>query len=263
MDLRPFVTVERRPDGVALDPPRPPQGQRALRRRAGADLRRGPATLTTIRPGRSCCGAGAGSSPPGPTSSSWTGRGRGRRGELHQRARRPGRHPPGHHRRHQRVRARAEGWSWHWPATSASAPKTPSLGLPEVLLGVIPGGGGTQRLPAADRVVAGQGAHLLRAPGARPRRRWPSGLVNRVVAPDDVLEAALAWAADIRPRRRWWPTVWPSRPSIGASEGTLADGLALEQEAFAAVARTEDAARGIASFAGTVPARRPSWAVTR
>ena len=31
-------------------------------------------------------------------------------------------------------------------------------------------------------------------------------------------------------------------------EGTLADGLAIEQEAFAAAARTEDAARGIASF---------------
>ena len=38
-------------------------------------------------------------------------------------------------------------------------------------------------------------------------------------------------------------------------EGTLADGLALEQQAFAAVARTEDASRGIASFTENGPGK--------
>jgi enoyl-CoA hydratase/carnithine racemase len=38
-------------------------------------------------------------------------------------------------------------------------------------------------------------------------------------------------------------------------EGTLAEGLAVEQQAFSAVARTEDAARGIASFAEHGPGR--------
>ena len=41
----------------------------------------------------------------------------------------------------------------------------------------------------------------------------------------------------------------------GGLEGTLAEGLAAEQEAFAAVARTEDAERGIASFAEHGPGR--------
>ena len=39
------------------------------------------------------------------------------------------------------------GSSWRWPATSGSAPKIRRLGLPEVLLGVVPEGGGAQRLP--------------------------------------------------------------------------------------------------------------------
>ena len=41
----------------------------------------------------------------------------------------------------------------------------------------------------------------------------------------------------------------------GGLEGTLADGLAAEQEGFAAVALTEDAGRGIASFAAHGPGR--------
>jgi enoyl-CoA hydratase len=80
------------------------------------------------------------------------------------------------------------------------------------------------------------------------------GLVNRVAAPDDVLDMALEWAAELA-----------SGPLVahglakgvidGGLEGTLADGLASETEAFSAVARTEDAARGIASFAAHGPGK--------
>ncbi len=105
------------------------------------------------------------------------------------------------------------------------------LGLPEALLGVIPGGGGTQRLP---RLIGPSRAKELIFSGRQVRadEALTIGLVNRAVAPDDVLEAALSWAAELasgavvahglakaarRPRawRAASPKAWPSsvRPS--------------------------------------------------
>ncbi len=120
------------------------------------------------------------------------------------------------------------------------------FGLPEVLLGVIPGGGGTQRLP---RLIGASRAKELIFSGRQVRveEALSIGLVNRVVAPDDVLDAALTWAAELAAG-----PVAAHRLAKAAVDGglqtTLARGLELEQEAFLAVAHTEDAARGIASF---------------
>jgi len=121
------------------------------------------------------------------------------------------------------------------------------FGLPEVLLGVIPGGGGTQRLP---RLIGPSRAKELifsgRQVGAEEALRI--GLVNRVVAPDFVLDSSLAWAAELARGPLLAHGLAKAAVDRGL-QGTLADGLAIEQEAFVAVARTEDAARGIASFA--------------
>jgi len=121
-----------------------------------------------------------------------------------------------------------------------------AFGLPEVLLGVIPGGGGTQRLP---RLVGAARAKELIFSGRQVRAEEADaiGLVNRVVAPDDVLEASLAWAAEFA----GGPVVAHGLAKAAVDrglDGTLEAGLAIEQEAFTAAARTEDAARGIASF---------------
>jgi len=120
------------------------------------------------------------------------------------------------------------------------------FGLPEVLLGVIPGGGGTQRLP---RLIGASRAKELIFTGrqVRAEEALAIGLVNRVVAPDYVLEAALTWAAELA----HGPLVAHGLAKAAVDrglEGSLADGLVVEQEAFTAAARTEDAARGIQSF---------------
>jgi enoyl-CoA hydratase len=127
------------------------------------------------------------------------------------------------------------------------------FGLPEVLLGVIPGGGGTQRLP---RLIGSSRAKELIFTGrqVQAEEAVAIGLANRVVPPDDVLEAALDWAAELARGPVVAHALAKSAVDRG-SEGTLADGLDLEREAFVAVAGTEDAARGVRSFAENGPGK--------
>jgi enoyl-CoA hydratase/carnithine racemase len=120
------------------------------------------------------------------------------------------------------------------------------LGLPEVLLGVIPGGGGTQRLP---RLIGPSRAKELIMSGrqVRSEEALAIGLLNRVVPADDVLESALEWAAQFARGALVAHGLGKSAVDEGL-ELTLAEGLQVEQRAFGAVARTEDAALGITSF---------------
>jgi enoyl-CoA hydratase/carnithine racemase len=127
------------------------------------------------------------------------------------------------------------------------------FGLPEVLLGVIPGGGGTQRLP---RLIGSSRAKELIFSGrqVRAEEALSIGLVNRAVPPDDVLEAALTWAAELAGGAVVAQSLAKSAVD-GGLETTLAEGLGLEQKAFVAVAGTEDAARGLASFRENGPGK--------
>ena len=127
------------------------------------------------------------------------------------------------------------------------------FGVPEILLGIIPGGGGTQRLPrlvgssrAKEMIMTGRQVHAQEA--------LAMGLVNRLVAPDYVLEAALAWAAELAAGPVVAHGLAKSAVDRGL-DGTLEEGLALEREAFAATFRTEDTAIGVRSFSENGPGK--------
>lgn len=130
---------------------------------------------------------------------------------------------------------------------------TARLGQPEILLGIIPGGGGTQRLarligPARTKDLVLTGRQV----GAEEALRI--GLVDRVVPRDQVLTTALTLAAEAAAG----PVVAQALAKRAVDEGlevTLEDGLTLETELFGQAFRTADAATGVASFLADGPGR--------
>jgi enoyl-CoA hydratase/carnithine racemase len=121
-----------------------------------------------------------------------------------------------------------------------------SLGQPEILLGIIPGGGGTQRLA---RLVGPARAKDLVLTGRRVSadEALAMGLVDRVVDTDALRDEAMAMAAAFAAGPRAAQRL--AKQAIdGGLEGTLADGLALERRLFTEVFGTADAVTGVASF---------------
>lgn len=120
------------------------------------------------------------------------------------------------------------------------------LGQPEVLLGIIPGGGGTQRLA---RLIGPARAKELVLSGRQvgAEEALAMGLVDRVVPDAEVLETALAWASELA-RGAVVAQGLAKRAIDEGLSGTLADGLALERRLFVQAFATEDALTGIGSF---------------
>lgn len=120
------------------------------------------------------------------------------------------------------------------------------LGLPEVLLGVIPGGGGTQRLP---RLIGPSRAKELIFSGRQVRgeEALTIGLCNQVVPAADALDAAIELGAKLAAGARLAQAQAKQAVDRGL-ETSLAEGMAIERQAFIDACATEDAARGIASF---------------
>ncbi|ROZ48768.1 enoyl-CoA hydratase/isomerase family protein [Rhodococcus sp. WS3] len=127
------------------------------------------------------------------------------------------------------------------------------VGVPEILLGIIPGGGGTQRLArligpakAKDLVFTGRfvGADEALA----------MGLIDEVVAPDDVYTAARKWASQF---------VGGASRAIAAAKAAIDEGLntdletglKIEQHLFAGLFATEDQSIGMASFIENGPGK--------
>jgi enoyl-CoA hydratase len=127
------------------------------------------------------------------------------------------------------------------------------LGQPDILLGIIPGGGGTQRLA---RLVGPARAKELIFSGRQVRadEALAIGLVDEVVAPDDVLGRALDRAAALAAGA----TVAQGLAKRAIDRGldiTLNGGLDLEQQLFAEVFATADARIGVQSFHEHGPGR--------
>ncbi len=127
------------------------------------------------------------------------------------------------------------------------------LGQPEILLGIIPGAGGTQRLPrlvgparAKDIVYTGRFVDADEA--------LRIGLVDRVVAPDDVYATAVEMAGAYAngPAN----ALRAAKAAIdGGLDTDLASGLRLESHLFAALFATEDRAIGMRSFVEQGPGK--------
>ena len=129
-----------------------------------------------------------------------------------------------------------------------------SIALPEVKLGLLPGAGGTQRLPrfigkakAMDLILTGR---MMDASEAER-----CGLVARVVAPDKMLDEALAAAAKIASYSQ--PIVMMAKETVNrAQETPLSEGARFERRVFLSMFATEDQKEGMQAF---IEKRKPAF----
>lgn len=128
------------------------------------------------------------------------------------------------------------------------------FGQPEIKLGIIPGAGGTQRLPRAvgkakamDMVLTGRMMNAEEAERA--------GLVSRVVPLDKLMDEALGAALTIC--NYSLPSVMAAKETVNrAFEGGLSDGVMFERRLFHALFATADQKEGMAAF---VEKRAPNF----
>jgi enoyl-CoA hydratase len=120
------------------------------------------------------------------------------------------------------------------------------FGQPEIKLGIIPGAGGTQRLPrAVGKAKAMDLVLTARMMDAQEAER--SGLVSRVVPAERLLDEALAAAAQIAEFSL--PSVMMAKEAVNrAYEAPLAEGILFERRAFHTLFATRDQKEGMAAF---------------
>jgi len=136
----------------------------------------------------------------------------------------------------------------------AIAADTAKFGQPEINLGVMPGSGGTQRLPRfTSKALAMDMILTARMIGADEALR--AGLVSRVVPAAKLMEEAMAMAEKIAGYSL--PAVMMAKESVNrAYEGGLAEGVLFERRLFHSMFALEDQKEGMAAF---VEKRKPSF----
>jgi enoyl-CoA hydratase len=120
------------------------------------------------------------------------------------------------------------------------------LGLPEVKLGVIPGYGGTQRLPR----LVGRGRALELLLSGEPVDAGEAlriGLVNQVVAQAELMSFCRAWLAKVLANAPLALSLAAEAVDAGCNAG-IEEGLRFEAAAFGLLAATKDRAEGLGAF---------------
>jgi len=128
-----------------------------------------------------------------------------------------------------------------------------TLGQPEVLLGIIPGAGGTQRL---SRLVGPSRAKDIIFTGrfVKAEEALRIGLVDKVVPADQVYDEAMKWAAQFAKAASY--AVRAAKESIDRGlEVDLETGLEIERQQFAALFATQDRSVGMDSFVENGPGK--------
>jgi enoyl-CoA hydratase/3-hydroxyacyl-CoA dehydrogenase len=125
------------------------------------------------------------------------------------------------------------------------------FGQPEIKLGIVPGFGGTQRLP---RLVGESKALEMNLTGdaITAGDAFEYGLVNRIVPDHELFDTALLWARKLAGQA---PVAVEQIKQVSGA-GDLDEGIEDEKRAFAAVFATDDAKEGIGAFLGK---RTPIW----
>jgi enoyl-CoA hydratase / 3-hydroxyacyl-CoA dehydrogenase len=131
------------------------------------------------------------------------------------------------------------------------AARSALFGQPEIKLGIIPGFGGTQRLP---RLVGSNKALEMNLVGdpILADEAFEMGLANRVVEDHELLDTALSWARKLAGQA---PLALEQIKRVSAA-GDLDEGIEAEKRAFASVFASADAKEGITAFLGK---RAPTW----
>jgi enoyl-CoA hydratase len=135
------------------------------------------------------------------------------------------------------------------------AAENAKLGLPEVKLGLIPGYGGTQRLPR----LVGRGRALELMLAAEPVTAAEAhriGLVNAVTQPAELLHYCRAWLGKVLAHAPVSVALVLEAVDVSQNVG-LEEGLRLEAAAFAVSAATEDCREGTRAF---LEKRKPAFA---
>ena len=125
------------------------------------------------------------------------------------------------------------------------------FGQPEIKLGIVPGFGGTQRLP---RLVGPNKALEMNLVGDAilAGEALEAGLANRVVPDHELFETALMWGRKLAGQA---PVAVEQIKQVSAA-GDLDQGIEAEKQAFATAFRSEDAKEGIGAF---LAKRTPRW----
>ncbi len=125
------------------------------------------------------------------------------------------------------------------------AARSAIFGQPEVKLGIIPGFGGTQRLPRLVGTNKALEMNLIGDP-ILAEEAFELGLVNRVVEDHELLDTALMWARKLAAQA---PIAVAQIKKVSA-KGDLEEGIEAEKGGFAAAFASADAKEGIAAFLG-------------